>query len=50
MTLWSKCSKTDSNQINKDDKKPLAMSSLPTAMGFIYNMDYLLHNHLSIIL
>ena len=38
-TLWSKCSKTNSNQINKDDKKPLAMSFIPTAKGFVYNMD-----------
>ncbi len=34
-TLWSKCSKTNSNQINKDDKKPLAMSFIPTAKGFL---------------
>ena len=38
-TLWSKCSKTNSNQINKDDKKPLSMSFIPTAKGFVYNMD-----------
>ena len=38
-TLWSKCSKTNSNQINKDDKKPLAMSFIPTAKGLVYNMD-----------
>ena len=25
--------------MNKDDKKPLAMSFLPTAKGFVYNMD-----------
>jgi hypothetical protein len=30
---------TNSNQINKDDKKPLAMSFIPTAKGFVYNMD-----------
>ena len=34
-TLWSKCSKTNSNQINKDDKKPLAMSFIPTAKDFL---------------
>ena len=28
-TLWSKCSKTNLNQINKNDKKPLAMSFYP---------------------
>ena len=25
--------------MNKDDKKPLAMSFIPTAKGFVYNMD-----------
>ena len=39
MTLSLKCSKTNSNQINKDDKKPLAMSFIPTAKGLVYNMD-----------
>ena len=39
VTLWLKCSKTNSNQINKDDKKPLAMSFIPTAKGLVYNMD-----------
>lgn len=34
VTLWLKCSKTNSNQINKDDKKPLAMSFIPTAKDF----------------
>ncbi len=57
------CSKSSPIQINKDDKKPLAVS-FPTAKGFVYNMDSfrsmlefrlygserLLHNHLSIIL
>ena len=38
-TLWSKCSKTNSNQINKNGKKPLAMSFIPTAKGLVYNMD-----------
>ena len=39
-TLWSKCSKTNSNQINKNGKKPLAMSFISTAKGFVYNMDF----------
>ena len=32
--LRSKCSKTSSNQINKDDKKPLAMSFYPQLRAF----------------
>ena len=38
-TLWSKCSKTNSNQINKYDKKALSHEFLPTAKGFLNNMD-----------
>ena len=30
----SECSKTSSNQINKDDKKPLAMSFYPQLRAF----------------
>ena len=37
--LWSKCSKTNSNQINKYDKKALSHEFLPTAKGFLNNMD-----------
>lgn len=37
--LWSKCSKTNSNQINKYDKKALSYEFLPTAKGFLNNMD-----------
>ena len=37
--LWSKCSKTSSSQINKDNKKALSYEFLPTAKGFVYNMD-----------
>ena len=33
--LWSKCSKTNSNQINKYDKKALSYEFLPTAKGFL---------------
>ena len=33
-TLWSKCSKTNSNQINKYDKKALAMSFYPQLRAF----------------
>ncbi len=40
-TLWSKCSKTNSNQINKYDKKALSHEFLPTAKGFLNNMDLL---------
>ena len=29
----------DLEPINKDDKKPLAMSFIPTAKGLVYNMD-----------
>ena len=39
-TLWSKCSKTNSNQINKYDKKALSYEFLPTAKGFLNNMDF----------
>lgn len=39
VTLELKCSMTNSNQLNKDNKKPLAMSFVPTARGFVYNMD-----------
>ena len=39
--LWSKCSKTNSNQINKYDKKALSHEFLPTAKGFLNNMDLL---------
>ena len=37
--LWSKCSKTNSNQINKYNKKALSYEFLPTAKGFLNNMD-----------
>ena len=40
-TLWLKCSKTDSNQINNYGKKALSHEFLPTAKGFVYNMDLL---------
>lgn len=35
---WSKCSKTNLNPTTKDDKKPVAMSCIPTATGFVYNV------------
>ena len=34
VTPWLRCYKSNSNPINKDDKKPLAMSSYPQLMAF----------------
>ena len=36
--IWI-CKNKFLNKQHKDDKKPLAMSFIPTAKGFVYNMD-----------